>query len=316
MIVGTRDLFILAYGRYAVGAYNIFNLEQTVGLFRGCLDSQAPFILQVSKGAREYTDKRLLEGIIRECEHVFPEAVFAVHLDHGDLETCMDCIDSGLYSSVMIDASMYPFEENVDITRRVVNAAHARGITVEAELGSLGGVEEDVAVSPAEARLTDPEQARAFVSRTRCDSLAVAIGTSHGAHKFSGNQALRLDVLGEIQRRLPGFPLVLHGASSVPAAEVARLNAAGGMLTETSGVNPEVFARAIPLGVAKINIDTDTRLLWTRVHREFFRDHPAQFDPREPGAIFMAEYAAFVGHKNGQLLSAGMLDEARGALQV
>ncbi|MBM3891351.1 MAG: fructose-bisphosphate aldolase, partial [Verrucomicrobia bacterium] len=178
MIVTTAQLFKCAYGKYAIGAYNINNLEQTVGLFRGNLQSKAPFIIQISKGARKYSDKRFLEAIIRTAGEVFPEAVFAVHLDHGDEETCYDCIRSGFYSSVMIDASHHEFKENIAITRRVVDAAHAKGISVEAELGQLGGVEEDIVGS---VKLTDPDQAVEFVQKSGCDSLAVAIGTSHGA---------------------------------------------------------------------------------------------------------------------------------------
>lgn len=314
MIVSTTKLFALAYGRFAIGAYNVNNLEQVVGLFRGNLDSQAPFILQISKGARQYTDRRLLEALVRTCEEVYPEAVFAVHLDHGDLETCLECIESGVYSSVMIDGSALPYEDNVRVTQIVVEAAHARGIAVEAELGKLGGVEEHVTVKESEARLTDPDQAREFVARTGCDSLAVAIGTSHGAYKFSGTQVLRLDVLREIQKRLPGYPLVLHGASSIPPEEVRRINAAGGSVQGAQGVREEDIAKAIPLGVTKVNIDTDGRLVWTRVHREFFRDHPDKFDLREPGKVFMAEYARYIAHKNEILGSAGRLTEVKRTL--
>ncbi len=309
MIVTTKKLFEHAYGKYAIGAYNINNLEQTMGLFRGNLDSRAPFIIQISKGARTYSDKRMLEGLIRAADEVFPEAVFAVHLDHGDVATCLDCIDSGFYSSVMIDASHEPYEKNIEITRGIVNAAHDRGIVVEAELGQLGGVEEHVAVSEANAKLTDPDQAKDFVDRTGIDSLACAIGTSHGAFKFSGTQGLRFDVLEEIQKRLPGFPLVMHGSSSVPQEEVARINAAGGSLKGAKGVDAEQFLRAAELGVTKINIDTDGRLVWTRVHREYFRDFPEKFDLRDPGKVFMAEYAKFIANKNTKLGSAGHLDE-------
>jgi fructose-bisphosphate aldolase class II len=309
MIVTTKKLFEHAYGKYAIGAYNINNLEQTMGLFRGNLDSRAPFIIQISKGARTYSDKRMLEGLIRAADEVFPEAVFAVHLDHGDVATCLDCIDSGFYSSVMIDASHEPYEKNIEITRGIVNAAHDRGIVVEAELGQLGGVEEHVAVSEANAKLTDPDQAKDFVERTGIDSLACAIGTSHGAFKFSGTQGLRFDVLEEIQKRLPGFPLVMHGSSSVPQEEVARINAAGGSLKGAKGVDADQFLRAAKLGVTKINIDTDGRLVWTRVHREYFRDFPEKFDLRDPGKVFMAEYAKFIADKNAKLGSAGHLDE-------
>ncbi len=314
MIVTTKKLFEAAYGKYAIGAYNINNLEQTVGLFRGNLRSQAPFIIQISKGARAYSDKVLLEGLIRSADEVFPEAIFAVHLDHGDEETAMDCIESGFYSSVMIDASHEDFETNIAITRRVVEAAHARGIVVEAELGQLGGVEEHVQVAEADAKLTDPKQAREFVERTGCDSLAVAIGTSHGAFKFSGTQSLHFDVLADIQKELPGFPLVLHGTSSVPQDEVARINAAGGKLEGAKGVDASQFKQAAKLGVTKINIDTDGRLVWTRVHREVFRDHPEVFDLRNPGKVFMEEYAKFIAEKNAYLGSAGQLPAVRALL--
>ncbi len=311
MIVTTKQLFAAAYGKYAIGAYNINNLEQTMGLFRGNMDSQAPFIIQISKGARSFTHKTMLEGLIRAADEVFPEAIFAVHLDHGDEATCYDCIQSGFYSSVMIDASSMSFEENIATTKRVVDAAHAKGIVVEAELGQLGGVEEHVKVEEANAKLTDPNQAKEFVERSGCDSLACAIGTSHGAFKFAGSQGLHFEVLAEIQKRLPGFPLVMHGSSSVPQEEVARINAAGGSLKGAKGVNVDEFKRAAELGVTKINIDTDGRLVWTRVHREFFRDFPEKFDLRDPGKIFMAEYAKFIAQKNEKLGSAGQLEEVR-----
>jgi fructose-bisphosphate aldolase class II len=311
MIVTTKKLFEAAYGKYAIGAYNINNLEQTMGLFRGNIDSKAPFIIQISKGARSYTHKKMLEGLIRAADEVFPEAIFAVHLDHGDEETCYDCINSGFYSSVMIDASHESFEKNAEITKRVVDAAHAKNIVVEAELGQLGGVEEHVAVDEANAKLTDPVQAKEFVRLTGVDSLACAIGTSHGAFKFSGSQGLHFEVLEQIQKLLPSFPLVMHGSSSVPQDEVARINAAGGDLKGAKGVNADEFKRAAVLGVTKVNIDTDGRLVWTRVHREFFRDKPSEFDLRPIGKVFMAEYAKFIASKNEKLGSAGHLDEVR-----
>ncbi len=311
MIVTTKKLFEHAYGKYAVGAYNINNLEQCVGLFEGNLKSKAPFIIQISKGSRKYTNKLFLEGIIKAAEQIYPDAVFAVHLDHGDEETCYDCIDSGFYSSVMIDASSKSFEENVAITKRVVERAHAAGVVVEAELGQLGGVEEHVSVSEADAKLTDPANAKEFVERTGCDSLACAIGTSHGAFKFSGTQGLHFDVLAEIQQNLPNFPLVMHGSSSVPQDEVRRINIAGGKLAGAKGVDADQFLPAAKLGVTKINIDTDGRLVWTRVHREHFILQPQDFDLRAPGKEFMAAYADFIAGKNVKLGSAGNLDEVR-----
>ena len=311
MIVTTKKLFESAYGKYAIGAYNINNLEQSMGLFRGNVDSKAPFIIQISKGARSYTHKKMLESLIKASDEVFPEAIFAVHLDHGDEETCYDCINSGFYSSVMIDASHEPFDKNIEITRKIVDAAHARGIVVEAELGMLGGVEEHVAVDEANAKLTNPAQAREFVERSGCDSLAVAIGTSHGAFKFSGDQALRFDVLELIQQKLPQFPLVMHGSSSVPQEEVERINKAGGNIKGAKGVDENQFRRAAELGVTKVNIDTDGRLVWTRVHREYFNEHPENFDLRPVGKVFMGEYAKFIAHKNEKLGSAGHIDELR-----
>jgi fructose-bisphosphate aldolase class II len=326
MIVTTKELFTQAYGKYAVGAYNINNLEQTIGLFRGNLGKvasndeptnpakSAPFIIQISRGARSYSDKRFLEALIRTAEAVFPEAIFAVHLDHGTEEVCYDCIESGFYSSVMIDASHEAFEENIAITRRVVERAHERGISVEAELGMLGGVEEDIEVSADHACLTDPDQAVEFVERTGCDSLAVAIGTSHGAYKFTGNQGLHFDRIKAIQERLPGFPLVMHGSSSVPKEWVDRINAAGGQLPNTSGVPEKDYLPAAKLGVTKVNIDTDGRLVWCAIHREVFRDKPSDFDLRTAGKPFMAAYAEFITHKNEVLGSAGQLEAVRAAL--
>lgn len=321
MIVTTKQLFEHAYGKYAVGAYNINNLEQTVGLFRGNLGKvkaneepsdaakSAPFIIQISRGARSYTDKRFLEAMIRAAEVIFPESIFAVHLDHGTEEACYDCIDSGFYSSVMIDASHEPFEKNIEITRRVVDRAHAKGISVEAELGMLGGVEEDIVGSVC---LTEADQAAEFVAKSGCDSLAVAIGTSHGAYKFTGKQGLRFDRLKEIQEVVPArFPLVMHGSSSVPKEWVDRVNAAGGKLKDASGVPEDQYLPAAKLGVCKVNIDTDGRLVWCAVYRETFRDKPEDFDPRTPGKPFMAEYAKYITHKNGKLGSAGQLEAVR-----
>ncbi len=315
MIVTTADLFKVAYGNFAIGAYNINNMEQTLGLFEGSIKAQAPMIIQISRGARKYAGVPMLEAMIRAAEAMYPEAIFAVHLDHGDEATCYDCIDSGFYSSVMIDASHHPFAENVAITRRVVERAHARGVSVEAELGMLGGVEEDIRVDEKHALLTDPDEAREFVEQTGCDSLAVAIGTSHGAYKFTGSQGLHFERMAEIQQRLPGFPLVMHGSSSVPRQEVERINAAGGKLDPSAkGVDENEFIRAVPLGVTKVNIDTDGRLVYTRVFRESFRDNPENFDFRKPGKILVEEYANFIVHKSQKLGSAGRLAEVRQAL--
>ncbi|MEE8452335.1 MAG: class II fructose-bisphosphate aldolase [Thermoguttaceae bacterium] len=324
MIVTTKELFKHAYGNYAIGAYNINNLEQTVGLFRGNLgkvkandeavdaSKSAPFIVQISRGARGYSDKRFLESMIRTANDVFPEVIFAVHLDHGTEEACYDCIDSGFYSSVMIDASHEELAKNIEITKRVVDRAHEKGIVVEAELGQLGGVEEDIVGSVC---LTEPDQAVEFVEKSGCDSLAVAIGTSHGAYKFSGSQGLHFDVLEAIQKVLPdGFPLVMHGSSSVPKDWVERINNAGGKLGSASGVGEDQYLPAAKMGVCKINIDTDGRLVWCAIHRESFKNTPENFDLRPPGKEFMAAYAEYIAHKNSVLGSTGRLESVRATL--
>lgn len=316
MIVTTKDLFEVAYGQFALGAYNINNMEQAKGLFEGHRRAEAPFIIQISKGARKYAGAPMLEAILRAVAKEYPEAVFAVHLDHGDEQTCYDCIDSGFYSSVMIDASHEEFDENVAITKRVVERAHAAGLSVEAELGMLGGVEEDIAVDEKDVRLTDPAEAEEFVKLSGCDSLAVAIGTSHGAYKFTGGQGLHFDRIAAIQKRIPNTPLVMHGSSSVPQEEVERINAAGGALDPSAkGVDADQFAKAIPLGVTKINIDTDGRLVWTRVHREHFRDTPEDFDLRGPGRTFIDEYAKFIEAKSQKLNTTGRAPEVRQKLE-
>src|SRR5580700_9790670 len=209
MIVTTAELYKVAYGKFALGAYNINNLEQTNGLFQGCVQSQAPFIIQLSKGARAYAHKQMLEAMIRAAEEIWPDSIFAVHLDHGDEASCYDCIESGFYSSVMIDASHESFEKNVEITKRVVDRAHAAGVSVEAELGMLGGVEEDIAVDEHHACLTDPVEAVEFIKQSGCDALAAAIGTSHGAYKFSGRQSLHFEVIEAIKEMIPGTPIVM-----------------------------------------------------------------------------------------------------------
>jgi fructose-bisphosphate aldolase class II len=316
MIVTTGALYRIAYGEFALGAFNINNMEQVLGLFEGHQRAEAPFIVAISRGARKYAGPRMLEAVIQAAAERYPELVFAVHLDHGDEKTCYDAIASGFYTSVMIDASHEEFDENVAITRRVVERAHAAGLSVEAELGLLGGVEEDIAVEEAHAHLTDPAEAQAFVEATGCDSLAVAVGTSHGAYKFSGEQGLRLERIRAIQERLPGLPLVLHGSSSVPAEEVRRINEAGGALDPGArGVDLDDVRAAIPLGVCKINIDTDGRLVWTRVHREHFRDEPGAFDLRKPGQQFMEAFAEFVAERAEVLGAAGRLAEVRRALE-
>ena len=279
MIVTTKELFAHAYGKYAIGAYNINNLEQTMGLFKGNVDSKAPFIVQLSKGARSYTHKLMLEAMMKTADEIFPDAIFAIHLDHGDEATCMDCINSGVYSSVMIDASHEPLEKNIEITKRVVDAAHAKGIVVEAELGQLKGVEEDIVA--AEHVYTKPEEAEYFVKQTGCDSLAAAIGTSHGAFKFKGEPRLRFDILEEIEKQIPGFPIVLHGSSSVPQDLIAIINQYGGQMKDSIGIPEEQLRRASASAVCKINIDSDGRIAMTAAIREFMAKEPSKFDPRQ-----------------------------------
>jgi fructose-bisphosphate aldolase class II len=306
MRVPTATLLRAAYGSYALGAFNVCNLEQVHGLFRGAARAHAPLLVQFTRVIRDYAHPVMLERLLQGAEEVYPDVPFAVHLDHGDEASCRAAIASGHYSSVMIDASHLPFDQNVHSTRRVVTGAHAAGLIVEAELGQLRGREEAADAGGETAILTDPDQAAEFVRQTGCDALAVAIGTSHGAYKFAGHQRLHFDRLAEIQRRLPGLPLVLHGASAVPRSEVERINAAGGALAASaSGVSEDELRQAIGLGVAKVNIGTDGRLIWTRVHREFLRDRPAEFDCMAPGRLYLEAYADFVARKCEQLGAAG-----------
>jgi fructose-bisphosphate aldolase, class II len=315
MRLATIDLMKAAYGRYALGAFNVSNLEQIHGLFRGATRAKAPIIVQFTRVIRSYAHPRMLEAMLQAAEEIYPGMVLACHHDHGDEASCEEAIESGRYNSVMIDASHHPFEENVAITRRVVEKAHLRGIAVEAELGLLLGIEDEMSMDAKEAILTDPAQAEEFVDRTRCDSLAVAIGTSHGAYKFSGRQRLHFDRLEEIQKRLPGFPLVLHGGSAVPAREVERINAAGGNLDQSAGgVAEGELARAISSGITKVNIGTDGRLIWTRVHREFFKRCPKEFDFMPPGKTYMEEFASFVAAKCATLGAAGQAGAAMNAV--
>ena len=297
MFVPVARFYPLAYGRFAVGAYSVNNLEQIAGCFQGARIARTPLILQISGKARGYAGAGVLEAAVHATAALYPDVVFALHLDHGDESSCIACIESGAYSSVMIDASKYLFEENATITRRIVQAAHAKGISVEAELGRLSGKEDEVSVDEKEAFYTDPEEAKAFVKNSGCDALAVAVGTSHGINKFKGEQSLGLKRLAQVQRCLPGLPLVLHGSSSVPADEIRRINAAGGRVDPNSrGVPEEQYLQAAQYGVCKINIDTDSRLIWTRVQREFLLAHPENVDFRDAGRVFIAEIGQMVVH--------------------
>ena len=293
-LVTTTEMFKKAYdGGYAIGAFNVNNMEIVQGITEAAQEEKAPLILQVSKGARAYANHtylvKLVEAAVIEC----PDIPIALHLDHGpDFETCKACIDGG-FTSVMIDASSKPFEENIAITKKVVEYAHDHGVVVEAELGTLAGVEDDVKVSAEDSSYTRPEEVEEFVTRTGCDSLAIAIGTSHGAYKFTPAQCtrnekgilvpppLRFDVLEEVSKRLPGFPIVLHGSSSVPQEYVKMINEHGGKMPDAVGIPEEQLRQAARGAVCKINIDSDLRLAMTGTIRKFFAEHPDKFDPRE-----------------------------------
>lgn len=284
-LVTTEEMLEKAYrGKYAVGAFNVNNMEIIQGIMEAATEQNSPVILQVSAGARKYANpiylKKLVEAAI-ECSKLNGKDIpVALHLDHGpDFETCKVCIDSG-FTSVMIDGSKYSFKENVELTRKVVEYAHPRGVVVEAEIGKLAGIEDDVNVSDSDAMYTNPDEAVEFVKRTGCDSLAIAIGTSHGAYKFKGEPKLRFDILKEIQEKLPGFPIVLHGASSVPQEFVAMCNEYGGNIPGAKGVPEEMLKEASTMAVCKINIDSDIRLAMTANIRKCFVEHPEVFDPR------------------------------------
>ena len=283
-LVTTTEMFKKAYdGGYAIGAFNVNNMEIVQGITEACREEKAPVILQVSKGARAYANHtylvKLVEAAVIEC----PEIPIALHLDHGpDFETCKACIDGG-FTSVMIDASSKPFAENIEITRKVVEYAHDHGVVVEAELGTLAGIEDEVKVAAHAASYTRPEEVEEFVTKTGCDSLAIAIGTSHGAYKFKPGQKpqLRLDILQEVSNRLPGFPIVLHGSSSVPQEYVQMINEFGGNMPGAIGVPEDQLRQAARLSVCKINIDSDLRLAMTGTVRKYLAEHPSEFDPRK-----------------------------------
>ena len=280
-LVTTKDMFAKAYkGGYAIGAFNVNNMEIVQGITEAAKELNAPLILQVSKGARQYANpiylRKLVEAALEDTG-----LPICLHLDHGDtFETCKDCIDSG-FSSVMIDGSHFSFEENIVQTKRVVEYAHDRGVVVEAELGKLEGVEDDVKVAAGEGSYTRPEEVEEFVSKTGVDSLAIAIGTSHGAFKFKGEAKLRFDILEEVERRIPGFPIVLHGASSVIPEFVEMINQFGGNMPGAQGVPEEMLRQAAKSSVCKINIDSDLRLAMTGSIRKHFAEHPSDFDPRQ-----------------------------------
>lgn len=293
-LVTTKEMFEKAYnGGYAVGAFNVNNMEIVQGITEAASELKSPVILQVSKGARAYANHTYLIKMIEAAVIENPNIPIALHLDHGDsFETCKSCIDGG-FSSVMIDMSSKPFEENIAITKQVVDYAHAHGVVVEAELGTLAGVEDEVVVEHGQESYTRPEEVEEFVDRTGCDSLAIAIGTSHGAYKFKAAQCtrneegilvpppLRFDVLEECAKRLPGFPIVLHGSSSVPQEFVKIINANGGSMPDAIGIPESQLREAAKLAVCKINIDSDIRLAMTATIRQYLAQHPDHFDPRQ-----------------------------------
>ena len=280
-LVNTRELFRKAYeGGYAIGAFNVNNMEIIQGITEGGKLENAPLILQVSAGARKYAKHVYLMKMI-EAAILDTDLPIVVHLDHGpDFETCKSCIDGG-FTSVMIDGSHLSFEENIAVTKKVVEYAHDRNVTVEGELGRLAGVEDAVAVNDDDARYTDPGEVQEFVSRTGVDSLAIAIGTSHGAFKFKGEPRLRFDILEKVAQKLPGFPIVLHGASSVIPEYVDMINQFGGDMPGAQGVPETMLRQAAQMAVCKINIDSDLRLAFTAVLRKHFAEHPDHFDPRQ-----------------------------------
>jgi fructose-bisphosphate aldolase class II len=282
-LVDTKKMFEMAYKNgYAVGAFNVNNMEITQGIINAIREEKAPLILQISRGARSYASMSYLKAIIDVAVAENPDIPICMHLDHGDtFETCKQCVDDG-FTSVMIDGSHHPFKDNIKLTKQVVKYAHDHGVVVEAELGQLGGIEEDVVgVDDIMAHLTDPDQAVEFVEKTGVDSLAVAIGTSHGAYKFKSEPKLALDVIEKIAEKLPGFPLVMHGSSSVPQEFKDLINKYGGKMPDAMGVPEDAISKAVKMAVCKVNIDTDLRMAVTAKIRQVFAEKPAEFDPRK-----------------------------------
>ena len=309
-LVTSTEMFKKAYdGGYAIGAFNVNNMEIVQGITEACQEEHAPVILQVSKGARAYANHTYLVKLVEAAVATCPDIPIVLHLDHGpDFETCKSCIDGG-FTSVMIDGSSKPYEENIALTKKVVEYAHAHGVVVEGELGTLAGVEDDVKVEAGNESYTRPEEVEDFVNRTGVDSLAIAIGTSHGAYKFKPEQCtrneqgilvpppLRFDVLEEVSKRLPGFPIVLHGSSSVPQDYVKMINEHGGKMPNAIGVPEDQLREAAKLSVCKINIDSDLRLAMTGTIRQFMDEHPDKFDPREYLKPARANIKELVRHK-------------------
>ncbi|MDR0752135.1 MAG: class II fructose-1,6-bisphosphate aldolase [Christensenellaceae bacterium] len=296
-LVTTTDMFAKAYaGGYAIGAFNVNNMEIIQGIVEAAKEEKAPLILQVSSGARKYANplylRKLVEAAVEDSG-----LPICLHLDHGDtFDLCKDCVENG-FTSVMIDASHHSFAENIKITKNVVDYAHDHGVVVEAELGRLAGIEDAVNVSEADSSYTNPDQVQEFVAKTKVDSLAIAIGTSHGAFKFKGEAKLRFDILEEVARLLPGFPIVLHGASSVPQQLVEMINRYGGNMPGARGVPEEMLRKAATMAVCKINIDSDLRMAVTGTVRKYFNDNPSHFDPRQYLGPARAAIKEIVRHK-------------------
>ena len=298
-LVTTKEMFEKAYnGGYAIGAFNVNNMEIVQGITEAAAELNAPLILQVSKGARAYANHTYLMKLV-EAAVIETGLPIALHLDHGDsFDICKSCIDGG-FTSVMIDASSKSFEENIEITKKVVEYAHDPGVVVEAELGTLAGIEDEVSVSAEDSSYTRPEDVQEFVERTGCDSLAIAIGTSHGAYKFKPgtDPKLRFDILEEVEKRLPNFPIVLHGASSVPQEFVRIINENGGNMPGAIGVPEDQLRKAASMAVCKINIDSDLRLAMTASIRQYLNQHPDHFDPRQYLKPARAAIKDMVAHK-------------------
>ena len=310
-LVNTKKMFEMAYKNgYAVGAFNVNNMEITQGIIEAVAEEKAPLILQVSKGARKYAKISYLKAIINVVVEENPDIPIAINLDHGDtFETCKQFVDDG-FTSVMIDASHYPFEENIEMTRKVVEYAHTKDVVVEAELGQLGGIEEDVVgVEDVAKHVAEPDQAVEFVEKSGCDSLAVACGTSHGAYKFKTEPKLAFDVIQEIGERLPGFPLVMHGSSSVLKEFVDLINKYGGDMPNAMGVPEAAVSKAAKMAICKVNIDTDLRLALTAKIRQVYAETPGEFDPRKYLGPGREAIKAMVKHKLHVLGCAGKAAE-------
>jgi len=312
-LVNTKKMFEMAYKNgYAIGAFNVNNMEITQGIIEAVAEEKAPLILQVSRGGRQYASLSYLRAIIDVVVEENPDIPIAINLDHGDnFETCKQFVDAG-FTSVMIDASSKPLEENIAVTKQVVEYAHPRDVVVEAELGQLGGIEEDVVgVDDVSKHVADPDQVQEFVEKSGCDSLAIACGTSHGAYKFKTAPTLAFDVIEEIQKRLPGYPLVMHGSSTVLKEFVDLINKYGGQMPNAMGVPEEMVSRAAKMGMCKVNIDTDLRLALTSKIRQVFAEKPSEFDPRKylgPGREAIKE---MVKHKLHVVGCAGKAAECR-----